>query len=260
MKIILLTGSEARHEFFRKNIAKNESIKVISSYCEDSLENINDKGSILEIQHFEARTQSEIDFFGQSNQYIVDKSNPIFISKGDINNKSIIRDILEKQPDLLVCFGCSLINSELLDIYRNHFLNVHLGISPYYRGSGTNVWPLINNRPDMVGATFMYLDDGIDTGNIIHQIRAKIFLGDSPHSIGNRLIRDMVTCYAQIIEKFDQLNKMKQPNEKGKLFKMKDFDEAACRKLYTNFSSNMIENFINSSEDLTKIIENPSLL
>ena len=41
----------------------------------------------------------------------------------------------------------------------------------------------------MVGATFMYIDAGIDTGEIIHQIRADIVIGDSPHSIGNRLIK-----------------------------------------------------------------------
>ena len=32
----------------------------------------------------------------------------------------------------------------------------------------------------MVGATFMYIDPGIDTGEIIHQSR-DIVIGDSPH-------------------------------------------------------------------------------
>ena len=54
-------------------------------------------------------------------------------------------------------------------MFSRKFLNVHLGLSPYYRGSGTNVWPLINTEPDMVGAT-LCIDAGIDNGEIIHQI------------------------------------------------------------------------------------------
>ena len=109
------------------------------------------------------------------------------------------------KPDLLVCYGSSLIKSDLLRKFEGRFLNVHLGLSPYYRGSGTNVWPLINIEPDMVGATFMYIDAGIDTGKIIHQIRADVYLGDSPHTIGNRLIRKMTSTYAEIVCNFNDL-------------------------------------------------------
>jgi len=48
-----------------------------------------------------------------------------------------------------------------------------LGLSPYYLGSGTNYWPLVNEKPEFVVATFMHIDTDIDTEEIIHQIRAK---------------------------------------------------------------------------------------
>ena len=62
-------------------------------------------------------------------------------------------------------------------------------MSPYYRGSGTNFWPFVNNELQFIGATFMHIDEGVDTGEIIHQIRANIFHDDNIHQIGNRLIR-----------------------------------------------------------------------
>jgi len=34
MKVIILTGSETRHEYFRKRIASDARIKVLASYCE----------------------------------------------------------------------------------------------------------------------------------------------------------------------------------------------------------------------------------
>ena len=266
MNIIISTGNEKRHEYFRKRISSNEKIHVLSSYCEGnerSLENRtldNEKSHLIEIQHINARKQSEEDFFGLALTNMSDNSNPNFIKKGDINNKNLVSEIISQKPDLLICYGSSLIKSELIEIFKGSFLNVHLGLSPYYRGCGTNVWPLINNEPDMVGATFMYLDPGIDTGKIIHQIRADIFLGDSPHSIGNRLIRKMTETYQQLILNFEDLDDIPQPIGQGKLYLKKDFDGEACRKLYENFNNGMIEKFINEKKKFKYIASHPKLI
>ena len=88
---------------------------------------------------------------------LIDSSNAVKIRKGEINDEQVVRQIKDLNPDLLVCYGSSLITSDLLEIYNKRFLNVHLGLSPSYRGSGTNAWLLINNEPHMVGATFMYM-------------------------------------------------------------------------------------------------------
>ena len=122
-------------------------------------------------------------FLDESINYLPDNSNPRVIKKGSINDNEVVSEIVNSNADLLVCYGSSIIKSDLLDIFRGKFLNVHLGLSPYYRGSGTNIWPLINGEPEMVGATFMHIDKGIDTGEVIHQIQADFFVGDSPHTL-----------------------------------------------------------------------------
>lgn len=161
---------------------------------------------------------------------------------------------------MLVCYGSSLIKSKLLKKFENKFLNVHLGLSPYYRGTSTNVWPLINLEPDMVGATFMYIDAGIDTGEVIHQNREDIFLSDCPHAIGNRLVRKMTLTYAEIICNFPCLESEKQPVNKGKLHLQKDFTSESCRQIYLNFEQGMTENYMNSSQQLPNIVDNYGLL
>lgn len=265
MKVIILTGSEMRHEYFRKKIASDNRIEVLASFCEGtekSLENRmrqNQQISKLELQHVQARAQAEKDFFSYYLTSVKDESLPKFIAKGEINDAPIVTDIINFNPDLLVCYGSSLIKSDFLERFNGRFLNVHLGLSPYYRGSGTNVWPLINNEPDMVGATFMYIDAGIDTGEIIHQIRADVFIGDSPHSIGNRLIRKMTHTYADLIAKFNLLEHSEQPISEGKLYYQKDFDQFACRKLYENLGDGMIEKYLLSNKKLPYIVSNRAL-
>jgi len=265
MKIVILTGSEIRHEYFRKKVASDSRISVLASFCEGvekSLENRvrkNIESSTLELQHVEARLQAEKDFFIDYISSADDKSNPKHIIKGEINEERIVNEIIALNPDLLVCYGSSLIKSDLLHKFSNRFLNAHLGLSPYYRGSGTNVWPLINGEPDMIGVTFMYINSGIDTGEIIHQIRADIFIGDSPHSIGNRLIRKMTSTYSEIIARFDCLEPSKQPAADGKLYYQKDFGSDSCRRLYRAFESGMIEEYINSNKELPYIVTNKGL-
>ena len=113
----------------------------------------------------------------------------------------------------------------------------------------------------MVGATYMHIDAGIDTGKIIHQIRADVFLGDSPHSIGNRLIKKMTQVYADIISAYEKLSDEEQPKSDGKLCKMKDFDDAACRTLYNNFSEGMIESHVSRPMEMgcPYIVKNAAL-
>ena len=259
-KIIILTGDELRHKYFRVKMSNDERFDVIHTYCESdelSLKNRilkNDNSGCLELQHAFARGQSEIDFFQDYLDAAADRSNPIFIKKGSINDISVVKRIEEQNADLLVCYGASLINPKLIEIYDKKFLNVHLGLSPYYKGSGTNIFPIIDKRPEMVGATFMYIDQGIDTGNIIHQIRADFFVGDSVHSVGNRLIKKMTKNYANLVSKFDDLQQQEQPEVKGKIYLMKDFDGDVCEKLYKCYQSDLIFDYIkNGSAEHKKI-------
>ena len=250
MKIVILTGDELRHQYFRLKVSNDSRIQVIASYCEGAEKSLSNRvsdnidASLIEKLHVAGRTQAEQDFFGESIKSLEDKSNPIKVAKGEINEELIVAEIERLDVDLLICYGSSLIKSSLLSSYKNKFLNVHLGLSPYYRGSGTNVWPLINCEPEMVGATFMYINEGIDTGKIIHQIRADIFIGDSPHSIGCRLIKKMTVTYCNIISAFHNLTDEIQPISDGKLTFKKDFDAEACTKLYHNFNEYMIYRYL----------------
>lgn len=267
-KIVILTGNELRHQYFRTVMSNDQRFHVlatISEGTENSLENRirnNPERTKMELFHVSARNQSENDMFHDSVTHMADQSNPFIIPKGTINDAEVIKKIYAHNPDILVCYGSSIIKSTLLKDFSNRFINVHLGLSPYYRGSGTNVWPLINKEPHMVGATFMHIDEGIDTGKIIHQIRPHIFIGDSPHSIGNRLIKQMTSTYCDLVANFEHLTEEAQPNSTGKLYRQRDFDSKACENLYKAINSSMIYRYINDIQNqvqLPYIVQNRGL-
>lgn len=268
-KIVILTASELRHTFFRKFIGLSDDILVINSYCEgleQSLQTIAtaEQDNSLRAKHLSSREQSEKDFFSLFVDNTADNSKPIFIPKGAINSSLYIDAIIQSKPDLLIAYGCSIIKEPLLSAFAGRFLNVHLGLSPYYRGSGTNYWPLVNNEPEYVGATFMHIDAGIDTGEIIHQIRARIVWGDTPSSIGNRLIVDMAYVYREIIRRFDDLERVKQlpKPDRERVYRKKDFSEESVATLYDNFANGLVEKYLSQEAERCKkapIIRNPAI-
>lgn len=255
-RIVILTGTELRHHFVRSAIALAEGIEVVRSFCEGaekSLGNLIDPtadGAALQRAHVAARARAEEDFFAPFVSLAPDHSNPTLIPKGAINEPECVAAIRECAPDLLVAYGCSLIRNPLLSMFEGRFLNVHLGLSPYYRGSGTNFWPLVNGEPEYVGATFMHIDAGVDTGRIIHQIRARVFPGDTPHQIGNRLIADLVPAYIGVIRDFDRLEDPPQPPEpeRTRVYRNKDFTPLSVAMLYAAFADGLVPRYLAERE------------
>jgi folate-dependent phosphoribosylglycinamide formyltransferase PurN len=269
-RVVLLTGSETRHSFFRKFLGMCPEINLIKTYCESpiALEKIitGEGNNDLRTMHLMARTQAEEDFFGLFVASSIDQSNAETIVRGEINLEKHVNEIIKLNPDYLVSYGCSIIKSNLIQHFAGRFINLHLGLSPYYRGTGTNFWPLVNGEPQFVGATFMHIDEGIDTGKIIHQIRAKIVPFDTVHSIGNRLIKDACEVMGGILKVGLQDGAGDLPvfdKKKEKLYRNRDYTEASVVQLYRNFSEGMIENYLNKkaeTDHLFPIQENQTYL
>lgn len=267
-RVILLTGDELRHDFFRKYLSLGKGYVVVKSFCEHTagmLENTISPDQVggLRFRHLQMRKQSEIDFFKIFCDTVEYKSVSQTIAYGEINSEEKVAEIIQLEPDLIVSFGCSIIKSTLIDLFEDRFINVHLGLSPYYRGAGTNFWPFVNREPEYAGVTFMLIDGGIDTGRIIHQIPAEIHDGDSIHQIGNRLIANMAKECKRLIQHYDYLEPASfQPmvgNGKEKIYRKKDFTEDAVAKLYRNFESGMIQNYLEEcarGERKVNIVEN----
>lgn len=90
------------------------------------------------------------------------------IRMGDLN----LLDLADLGPaldaDVFVIFGSSYIKGRLAQFLVDHgAYNIHMGTSPYYRGSSTNFWALYDGRPQYVGATIHLLSAGLDSGPIL---------------------------------------------------------------------------------------------
>lgn len=250
--VVILTSDELRHRFVRMCLSLDPGLEVLASFCEAPTASLaamldaRDDVTNVERRHLESRVATERDFFGAFCRAVPDQSRPVAVDRGAINRPEVVDRIVDLHPDVIAAFGCSIIGPELIEAFPDRIVNLHLGLSPYYRGSGTNLWPLILGEPELVGATFMYLDAGIDTGEIIHQLRARVVPGDDVHRIGNRLIADAALTFRQVLVHFDSLGHVPQPDmaEPARVYRRAQVDAEALERLQQRLGSGMLEEYL----------------
>lgn len=77
------------------------------------------------------------------------------------------------QPDIVLVNGTRIISKKTLQCINAVFINMHVGITPWYRGSHGGYWALYNNDVENFGTTIHLVDTGVDTGRVLQQAFAK---------------------------------------------------------------------------------------
>jgi len=117
--------------------------------------------------YFQNVIRSENKIFGDV-RFPVENVRTLAIKSGDLNRLRRGQLLEALQSDLYVVFGASYIKGWLIDfLVKNRAINIHMGLSPYYRGSSCNFWALYDNKPNFVGATVHLLSKGLDSGDML---------------------------------------------------------------------------------------------
>ncbi len=118
--------------------------------------------------------------------------------------------------------GTCLIGKEIISS-APHVLNIHTGLSPYYRGGYTNLWPFIEEDYGFFGVTIHKMSLGIDSGDIIFTKSPDVYPDDTFGKINNRCIKIGTELMIKAIKNIEEgkITAVKQWT-KGKLFKNRD--------------------------------------
>lgn len=82
--------------------------------------------------------------------------------------------IIDKNPDVIItCAYGQIIPKEILDFPKYKCINIHASLLPKYRG-GAPIHHSIINGDEYTGVTIMYMDEKMDSGDILYQEKIKI--------------------------------------------------------------------------------------
>lgn len=106
----------------------------------------------------------------------------IAVSQPDTINE-IESELRELNPDIIVVIAYgNIIPKAILDIAKYGCVNIHGSLLPKYRGAAC-VQAAIRDRQEKTGITFMKMDQGLDTGDIIKQFEVDIKKEDTAETL-----------------------------------------------------------------------------
>ena len=103
------------------------------------------------------------------------------------NNTEFIEKVKDIEPDVIcvVAYG-KILPKEILKIPSKGCINVHGSLLPQYRGAAPIQWAVLNGDKT-TGVTTMYMDEGMDTGDMILKKEVEIGEDETTGELWNRL-------------------------------------------------------------------------
>tara|TARA_B110001452_G_C15216854_1_gene421962 strand:+ start:994 stop:1824 length:831 start_codon:yes stop_codon:yes gene_type:complete len=172
MNLLLWIGNESNQKALANKLAKEFNIVGIVTESKPFKRKI----TLIKIFNslYEKIFLSEINkaWLGMKNYYELEYNsypNVKHIDVENINSKEAYNFSENLNPDLIIVSGTRLVKKKMLSINSEKgILNLHTGLSPYIKG-GPNCtnWCIATKQFHLVGNTIMWIDEGIDSGNIL---------------------------------------------------------------------------------------------
>ena len=127
------------------------------------------------------------------------------------NNEEFINEIKGLQPDVIcvVAYG-KILPKEILEIPKYGCINVHGSLLPKYRGAAPIQWAVLNGDK-VTGITTMYMDVGMDTGDMILKQEVEIGKDETTGELWDRL---KIIGGKLLVETLKQIENGTAPREK----------------------------------------------
>lgn len=237
MKITLFTSNEARHIALAETLADiADELFVcteVRTYFTGEVDDFYRKSSTM-VEYFSHVTRVQEEVFGMPRP-LPKKAQVMAMRLGDLSKVPLqwMKPFL--QSDLYVVFGASYIKEPLISfLVQKRAINIHMGVSPYYRGASCNFWAAYDKRADIIGATIHRLTAGLDSGPMLLHALPRPQKTD-PFLVGMLSVKAAHEALAAHIRAGDLLDLPTVPQDKSKEIR-------AAR--YTDFTDAIAEEYL----------------
>ena len=252
MKVLLLSGSHSRHlHFFSQLLGLDAEFSVIGMEREHQLPSAPSSASSRDQQlftrHFADRFETETHYFGNPTMRDTFADIPHhFCDRMDFNSHSSVEFVKRMQPDVAIVFGADMVRSPLFDALPELTINLHLGLSPWYRGAATLFWPFFFLEPQYTGSTFHQITESPDAGAILHHSTPVLEAGDGIHDVAAKTVQTSASEFGAILQDMISGTKFDLVPQKsnGKLFLNADFKPAHLRLIYEGFNNDIVDEYL----------------
>ena len=144
-------------------------------------------------------------------EFALEKNLKIYQPEKIRKNVEFIEELKNMNPDVIcvVAYG-KILPKEILEIPKLGCINVHGSLLPQYRGAAPIQWAVINGDKE-TGVTTMYMDEGMDTGDMILKKKVEIGENETTGELWEKLSK---IGGELLVETLDQIERGIAPREK----------------------------------------------
>ena len=228
MKALILTSNNLRHRYFSLAVTKYFDAPTALVEEKRAYYSKQRTQSALVRDHFDRIAGAEMRWFPEAS----DRKYPFIQKVSDINSIDLVAWACKQGFDVICLFGTSILGSKWLEAFPDKIVNLHLGLSPFYRGSATLFWPFVNRELEYLGTTIHLATARVDAGEILARIDPDLRPRENYYDITTRLIRDSIDEFPNVVAAYlqDQVKPFCQENVLGKLYRKADFAESALKE------------------------------
>jgi len=142
-----------------------------------------------------------------------------------LTTKGQLELVRELRPDIVVSVGYGhIVPGDILEIPNKGCINLHPSLLPYNRGANPNVWSIVEDTP--AGVTLHYMDEGVDTGDILTQRRVEKRLDDTGKDLHKRLEDAQFELFTENWPKIESSDMVAEVQEqKGTYHEASEFED-----------------------------------
>lgn len=147
-------------------------------------------------------------------EFAIEHELKIFQPERVKNNIQFIEEIKALKPDIIcvVAYG-KILPKEILEIPPYGCINVHASLLPKYRGAAPIQWAILNGET-VTGVTTMYMDEGMDTGDIILKKEVTVGEDETTGELWDRLSKIGGELLVETMQKLEEKTALRTPQEK----------------------------------------------
>jgi folate-dependent phosphoribosylglycinamide formyltransferase PurN len=252
VRLLIISGPHPRHRFALKPLTELGVQSLVIQMTRENMiptpsKNLTKIDTENFVKHFGERAVAEDYYFG--NAELSNRSDVEFWETGlqDINSAEIVSKVINFNPTIAIIFGCGLLRERILEVLPEHTINLHLGLSPDYKGSATLFWPFYMLEPQFAGFTIHKIVKKIDAGGIYSQGTPRLELGDGIHDVGCKTVLEAQKEMKRLVEHLLQGNQIETADQKrsGKLWLVSDFHAHHLRLIYNNYKNLIVDAQLN---------------
>jgi len=125
------------------------------------------------------------------------------LQPGSLKEPDFQHQLRSFSPDLFVVVAFRILPRDVFSIPRNGAFNLHASLLPKYRGAAPIQWAVINGEKE-TGVTTFFLEEKVDTGNMILQMKIPIGENDTAGEMHDKLAMLGATVVLETVQMIEQ--------------------------------------------------------